>query len=63
MIGRAARQKNIKGAFLAKKGLIFPKEVLLVDDVVTTGGTIKEATKALKQKGVESVYVFSVAKG
>jgi ComF family protein len=63
MIGRAARQKNIKGAFLAKKGLIFPKEILLIDDVVTTGGTIKEATKALKQKGVRRVYVFSVAKG
>lgn len=57
------RQNNIRGAFFAKKGSGFPKEILLVDDVITTGSTIKEATKALKQNGVERIYVFSVAKG
>jgi len=57
------RQNNIRGAFFAKKSLRFPKEILLVDDVITTGSTIREATKALKQNGVEKVYVFSVAKG
>jgi len=57
------RQGNIRGAFFTKKRSGFPKEILLVDDVITTGSTIKEATKALKQNGVERVYVFSVAKG
>ena len=39
------------------------KNILLVDDVVTTGATIKEAAGVLKKHRVERVYVFSVAKG
>lgn len=55
------RQKNIKGAF----SVIDVKKythVLITDDVVTTGSTVNELAKVLKDKGVERVGVLSVAR-
>jgi len=40
-----------------------PKSVLLVDDVWTTGATASAATAALKKRGVETVFVYTLAKG
>lgn len=57
------RRENIRGAFSLTGGGSRMKEILLVDDVVTSGSTVKEAAKTLKEGGVEKVYVFSVAKG
>ena len=57
------RRENMKGAFSLSSKQIGTKEILLVDDVVTSGSTVKEAAKTLKRGGVEKVYVFSVAKG
>ena len=55
------RQKNIKGAF----SVIDIKKythVLIIDDVVTTGSTVNELAKVLKDKGVERVGVLSIAR-
>lgn len=57
------RRKNMSGAFSLIGAEPGAREILLVDDVVTTGATVKEAAKTLKKGGVEKVYVFSVAKG
>jgi ComF family protein len=57
------RRENMRGAFSFIGAKVDGGEVLLVDDVVTTGSTVKEAAKTLKGGGVERVYVFSVAKG
>ena len=35
---------------------------MIVDDVVTTGSTINELAKLLKQSGVEKVGVWSIAR-
>lgn len=40
-----------------------PRSVLLVDDVWTTGATIKAASEALLQAGVESIWRYTIAKG
>lgn len=57
------RLKNVKGAF----GLKEPKEIkgksiLLIDDVYTTGATVRECSKVLKKAGAEKVYVFTLAR-
>lgn len=55
---RVVRQKQIKGAFRANNKVKKIKgRVMLVDDVITTGATLSEATKTLKKAGVKQVDV------
>ncbi|HEX2149467.1 MAG TPA: hypothetical protein VHI31_04750 [Actinomycetota bacterium] len=56
----AARRTNLEGAFRAT--LCPPGEVLVVDDVFTTGSTASEVARALKKAGAEHVVVLSVAR-
>ena len=57
------RRKNIKGAFAVQQaGLIKGKDVVIVDDVTTTGATILEATKVLKRNGVRTVWGMVLAR-
>jgi competence protein ComFC len=60
---RVERARNIKGAFeINRPELIEGKNILLVDDVFTTGATVNEAAKVLKNKGAGSVYVFTLGR-
>jgi len=58
------RAQNIKGAFYFKK---FPNyltsTVVLFDDVITTGATMEECAKLLKDSGVKRVIAMAVGKG
>jgi ComF family protein len=58
------RADNVKGAFRVRraKGLQ-GKRILLVDDVMTTGATLNECARALKQGGAAEVYVLTLARG
>jgi ComF family protein len=59
------REQNIKHAFCvpAKKiKNIQGKKILLIDDVYTTGSTLNECTKTLKEAGALSVDVVTVAR-
>ncbi len=56
-----ARRRNIRGVFKVRKDCILPKKVILVDDVITTGATVEEATKVLKKCGVGEVIVVALA--
>ena len=41
---------------------IINKKILLIDDIYTTGATLNECSKNLKQAGAEKVDVFTIAK-
>lgn len=56
------RGKNIKGAFAVKNaGNIKDKVILLVDDVYTTGATVKECCGTLLKAGAKEVRVITLA--
>jgi len=62
-LGRNEREANIKGAFkIADEGKITGEKILLVDDVYTTGSTVKECAKVLMKAGAEEVGVLTVAR-
>ena len=57
-----ARRKNVLGAFaVSDAGPFRGERVLLVDDVVTTGGTATECARVLREAGAESVDVIAAA--
>jgi ComF family protein len=57
------RINNVKGAFAVKNiQAIKNKRVLLVDDVLTTGSTLKECNLTLKKAGAKSVDNLTVAR-
>ncbi|MBX9579524.1 MAG: ComF family protein [Gemmataceae bacterium] len=59
----AARRENIRGAFRAARGARFAgRAVLLVDDVMTTGATLDEAARVVRQAGSGSVNVAVLAR-
>lgn len=56
------RLLNIKGSFsVADNGPIKGKNLLLVDDVLTTGATSSEAARTLKDSGANIVFVLTLA--
>ncbi len=55
------RKENLVGC-MAANDAVNGKRVLLVDDVVTTGATILEAARALRQAGAKSICVFAAAR-
>lgn len=56
------RKKIVKGVFkVVKKEEIKRKKILLVDDVFTTGSTMEEIAKILKEAGAEKVMGLAVA--
>jgi len=56
------REKNISGAFKVT-GIdnIIGKNILIIDDVITSGNTISELGKTLKEKGAGMIYAASIA--
>ncbi len=59
----ASRRKNLKKAFKIVRNDVELKTVLLVDDIYTTGSTVDETSKVLKEAGVKRVYVAALAIG
>lgn len=56
------REENVKNIFhFNKEKHIENKTVLIVDDVITTGATIKTCSKALKDNGAKLVFAMSIA--
>jgi ComF family protein len=57
------RRENVKGVFFVKnKEKIFGRNILLVDDVFTTGATMEEAARVLKEAGAKEIVGIVAAK-
>ena len=57
------REANIKGAFkLTNQELLINKKVLVIDDVITSGATLNECFKILKDIGTESIDLLTIAR-
>jgi ComF family protein len=62
-LGREQRINNIKGAFdLKPSSPIEDKNILLIDDVYTTGSTVNECAQVLLSKGAARVDVLTLAR-
>jgi len=60
---RHQRRENIRGAFtIAKPDQVVEREILLVDDVFTTGTTVSECARLLRRAGAVKVWVATVAR-
>jgi len=59
----ALRNANVRGVFELRRGAPIPPNILLVDDVVTTGSTMREAARTLRRAGVQNVYGLALAVG
>jgi ComF family protein len=57
---RQIRQKNIKNVFAINLRKTIPKNIILVDDVVTSGATMTAALKTLKNSQVEFLWGLSL---
>jgi len=59
---RSERLKNIIGSFTVKNSeIIKGRNIILIDDILTTGATLSEARKVLKRAGARKVIAFTVA--
>lgn len=64
-LGVKARARNVQGAFRVppkRRPQVKGKRVVLVDDVYTTGATVRAATKVLLRAGAERVDVVTLAR-
>ena len=60
-ISKEMRAINVKNNFFAK-GEVKNKNIIIVDDVATTGSTLSECAKALKEKGAGSILALTLAR-
>jgi ComF family protein len=62
-LNRAAREENVRDAFRVRpRSGLSGRSVLLIDDVVTTGATVRACSAALRDAGAASVDVWSLAR-
>ena len=57
------RKQNVKNVYeIQKKQIIQDKRIILFDDIYTTGSTVNECAKILKQNNVREILVLTLAK-
>jgi len=59
-LSKQERQKNVLGAFQAAG--VSGKNILVLDDVSTTGSTLSSSAEALLSAGAKDVYALTVAR-
>lgn len=57
-----ARRRNVQGAFRADSRKVRGKNILIIDDLFTTGATLLACTQVLRSAGAELVFALTVAR-
>lgn len=57
------RLANLKNAFSVREGSVPYKNIILIDDIYTTGSTIDEAARVLLENGAQSVFFLCICVG
>ncbi len=60
-LDQQARRRNLQGAFVAQPRAA-GQSILLIDDVMTTGSTLREAARALRAQGARTVIALVIAR-
>ncbi|MBP6016728.1 MAG: ComF family protein [Candidatus Promineofilum sp.] len=61
-LGPDERHTNVQGAFAAEAGVVGGRHILLIDDVLTTGATMRAAAEALLAAGAADVAAYCLAR-
>ncbi len=63
ILSKRDRERNLAGSFrYSGKQALRKETVLLVDDIYTTGNTVRECGRILKANGAAKIYVFALAR-
>lgn len=63
-LNRLDRLTNLKDSFTIKTPLdLKDKEILLIDDIITTGSTMEECAKTLREAGTKNIYGLALTSG
>jgi len=63
-LGKRERLKQVENAFeVLDENVIYKKNILIVDDISTTGATLNEISKILLNNGANNVFCFCIAHG
>lgn len=64
LLSKLKRELNVRGRFkVSDPSLFVGKRLLLVDDIITTGNTVSECARVLKESGALSVTAAACARG
>lgn len=63
-LDRVEREKNLAGVFKVKNPIKFyDKKIILIDDIITTGVTLNQCGKVLREAGAKNVYGLALFSG
>ena len=62
-LNRLKRHKNVARAFKMRLHSELPDQVILIDDVITTGSTLAACAKVLRKAGVQKIWALTIAHG